>query len=678
MNNHNDYLKLVSELHRDGNISDVSYQLGINLAQYEDREQDKQLCALITACLVSAMEQGNVCINITDIPEIGLTGKVKIAELYGVNLPSFTPEQVLSIKCISEPNSRKNTPFILDEDLLYTKRSYNDETIVSRAFGGSGLVDVDVEKCNKTLSRLFNRPYEHLWKALQNNANSPLETCFDTMNVIDKKSIDVERTLSVLRNAKQSNDLQQLDDLIPDTAILDWQKVAVATALVNRFSIISGGPGTGKTTTVCKLLAALCMLSGDSVYPVIKIAAPTGKAAARLTESITQTVGGLGLDEQTLSAIPTESSTIHRLLGATYGKSDYRFNKNNKLNVDILVVDEASMVDLSMMAKIVQALPDHARLILLGDKDQLSSVDAGSVLGDICSFNESGQGKELITIVNNLTNFLVPSLGSAGGVADKICILKKSYRFHSKSGIGVLANAVNKGYFNKASSALEDGMHDDIHFTNLDDQTYPNLITQICQSYEDFINHANNSDPELALASFSKARLLCAVRDTDFGVKKNNLVIEKTLVRDKKIDDPKQGIWYVGRPIMIIRNDYGLGLHNGDVGITMHDSDGTLKVFFEMQDGSIKGFLTSRIPDHELAYCMTIHKSQGSEFDHTYILVPPTRSKVLTRELIYTAITRAKKQLTLYATQESFTHSIKSTTTRHSGLKKQLEKLTHE
>lgn len=677
MNNHNDYLKLVSELHRDGNISDVSYQLGINLAQYEDRAQDKQLCALITACLVSAMEQGDVCINITEISDIGLTARSKISDLYEIELPSLPPEQVLILNCVSEPSSTKNTPFILDEELLYIKRSYNDESVVSRAFGVSGLVDVDIDKCNKALSSLFGRPYDHLWNALQRKVNDPLETCFDTLNIVDKQHIDTKQTLRVLREAKSPCDLLPLNDLIPDNSILDWQKIAVATALVNRFSIISGGPGTGKTTTVCKLLAALCMLSRGSTNPVIKIAAPTGKAAARLTESITQTVGSLELDEKTLSAIPTESSTIHRLLGATYGKSDYRFNKNNKLNVDILVIDEASMVDLSMMAKIVHALPDHARLILLGDKDQLSSVDAGSVLGDICSFNESGQSKELIKTVNALTNFSVPSLGVAGGVADKICILQKSYRFHSKSGIGVLANAINKGFYNKAKSALEGG-YNDIHFTNLDDQTYPNLITQVCNSYKDFIKHANNSDAELSLRSFSKARLLCAVRDTDFGVKKTNLVIEKTLARDKKITDQNQGIWYVGRPVMITRNDYGLGLHNGDVGITMYDSNGTLKVFFEMQDGSIKGFLTSRIPDHELAYCMTIHKSQGSEFDHTYILVPPTRSKVLTRELIYTAITRAKKQLTLYATQESLTHAIKSTTVRHSGLKKQLEKLSHD
>ncbi len=665
----------LKELYLDKRISNISYQLSKQLSEFETGDLNKELSALVTSVVATALEQGNVCVDLKKLHS--LNGK-KLTDLIPdcVEDDSLSREKVVSLSCVCESSDVIDKPLVIFGDLLYLNRSYSDEVAVSLLFGDNKLVDVDLKAAQATLSDLFNRPYSYLLDAIL-DGKKDLDTCYDILNVHCRDGLNDSKISSILDNAKSLGDLKALDELIPSKSIIDWQKVAVSTALVNRVAIISGGPGTGKTTTVCKLLAALIQLSlsgNDSkIAPIIKIAAPTGKAAARLTESISNTLASIDLDESVKKAIPTESSTLHRLLGATYGKSDYRFNKNNKLNLDILVVDEASMVDLKMMSRVSAALPTHARLILLGDKDQLSSVDAGSVLGDICDFYDQGQSDLLISQINEMTGFSLPQTGEPQSVADKICILQKSYRFHANSGIGVLAKNVNLGYFNKAISTF-DLEFDDIQFHELNEANYSMLLSEITNAYHPYLEAVVRGDIQEALNCFNKSRLLCAVRKGDFGTEKNNQNIENLLTKQQKITPSHQAIWYSGRPIMITRNDYGLGLHNGDIGITMLDTDGSMKVYFEMQDGTVKGFLTSRIPDHELAYCMTTHKSQGSEFEHTYILMPPNQTQVSTRELIYTGITRAKKKLSLFLTKESFINSIKTKTLRNSGLKLHLKK----
>lgn len=479
----------------------------------------------------------------------------------------------------------------------------------------------------------------------------------------------------------------------------NWQKVAVAVALSRKLSVISGGPGTGKTTTVVKLLSALIEQGiQKKQVPNIKLVAPTGKAAARLTESIGSAVQTLSIDEETRVLIPTTASTIHRLLGAVPNRAEFRHNSSNPLHLDLLVVDEASMVDLPLMAKLLDALPQHARLILLGDKDQLASVEAGAVLGDICSFSNHGYGKKQTESLSQLTGFSALSLAEftdsndanreAVRLSDSLCMLRKSYRFDEGSGIGQLAKAINNSDVPSVKAALQSN-YNDVKYFPLTTDSYQEMIDLLVRQYRRYLDCINESSGSRtlqmdtyalkALSLFSTCRLLCAVREGQFGLSGLNQHIEKALHQAKLIQLSDE-LWYVGRPVMITRNDHALGIFNGDIGVTMlvSEADETgyerryLKVFFELPDGSVKSVLPSRIPEHETAYAMTIHKSQGSEFPTTVIVLPTQFSPLLTKELIYTGITRAKSNLVIYADSQVLLKATKKKTDRLSGLQQKL------
>lgn len=468
-------------------------------------------------------------------------------------------------------------------------------------------------------------------------------------------------------------------------------------ALSRRFAVISGGPGTGKTTTVTKLLSAMVEQSlSQGKTPTIKLVAPTGKAAARLTESIGKAIEQLPLAPEVKANIPTESSTLHRLLGAIPNRAEFRHNRRNPLHLDILVVDEASMVDLSMMYKLVDALPEHARLILLGDKDQLASVEAGAVLGDICSFNSTGYSTAQGNLIAEMTGFdaiAKPRQAKAGSanppaIADSLCMLQKSYRFDARSGIGQLAKAINNGSANQVDQVFAKGFGD-IENHPLSSDSYNLMLRTLVHEYGAYLNRMNVPLEELetqearaksVLDLFSQCRLLCSIREGDFGVKGLNHRIERALAARRLVNPHNDELWYHGRPVMVTRNDHGLGLYNGDIGICMLEADASsssstddnsaprLKVYFELPDGSVKAVLPSRVPDHETAYAMTIHKSQGSEFDLTLMILPPDFSPILTRELIYTGITRAKKRLMMFSDTNVLKRGIKVKTERVSGL----------
>ncbi|MCX8664845.1 MULTISPECIES: exodeoxyribonuclease V subunit alpha [unclassified Gilliamella] len=449
---------------------------------------------------------------------------------------------------------------------------------------------------------------------------------------------------------------------------IDWQKVAVAVALTRKVAIISGGPGTGKTTTVAKILAAI-----KQTDPKARLvtSAPTGKAASRLTESLSQAIEQLSLSSLNIN---TESLTLHRLLGAKEDNRSFTYDKNNPLNLDVLVIDEASMVDLNMMARVIDALPPSARLILLGDKDQLSSVEAGAVFGDLCAFITNGYSIIRAKELSLLTGFNIPSSEQTVNITDSICLLQKSYRFDESSGIGLLANAVKDGESSVVRELLNDSLLSDIKYQELSSQqAYQALLQDSVNQYQHYLNMINeNSVDDIAtiLHKFSQYRLLCAIREGKFGVRGLNKQIESLLSQKKFIHLKNNETWYVGRPIMILRNSISLGLYNGDIGITLraeHDRS-KLRVYFPFSDGSIKGFSPFRLPEHETAYAMTIHKSQGSEFDHVNIILPMDHSPLLNRSLLYTAITRAKKTVSIYATEDIIQQAIKSQTQRHSGL----------
>ncbi|MBJ3813824.1 exodeoxyribonuclease V subunit alpha [Shimwellia pseudoproteus] len=460
-----------------------------------------------------------------------------------------------------------------------------------------------------------------------------------------------------------------LDTLFPRQATTDWQKVAAAVALTRRIAVISGGPGTGKTTTVAKLLAAMVQLTTDPLR--IRLAAPTGKAAARLTESLGGALRQLPLSEAQKASLPSEASTLHRLLGAQPGSQRFRYHESNPLHLDVLVVDEASMVDLPMMAKLIAALPDHARVIFLGDRDQLASVEAGAVLGDICAWGAAGYTAERAAELAAITGYPLAAGDGEQGAAlrDCLCLLRQSYRFGSDSGIGRLASAVNQSDSAGVRQVLAGDYPDIRHWPLQESADYQQIIQQAVEGYQHFLECLSaGAHPDAVLAAFGQFRLLCALRDGPFGVSGLNERLEQALFRRQLLRSPAAGgRWYHGRPIMISRNDSALGLFNGDIGITLAGESG-LRVWFRMPDGAIKSVLPGRLPDHETAWAMTVHKSQGSEFDHAALVLPDRPVPVVSRELVYTAITRAKGLLSLYSDPRLLIRAIQSSTERRSGL----------
>jgi exodeoxyribonuclease V alpha subunit len=447
----------------------------------------------------------------------------------------------------------------------------------------------------------------------------------------------------------------------------DWQKIACTVALRAKFSIITGGPGTGKTTTLTKLLAVLIkMASADSSLgrPLnIILAAPTGKAAARVSESINGAVEKLSVDEIIKQQMPRKASTLHRLLGSRPNSRQYKYNQHNRLVADVVIVDEASMIDLEMMAALLAALPDTASLILLGDKDQLASVEPGSVLGDLChgaggfAYNQS----TLAWIENYASERLTANPASQGQVYNQqTTVLQHSYRFNDKSGIGNLAKAVNAGDYPKVVAILNAPAEDypDLNPPHIAGKTGWLALQQLVlpeqagrlagygsyrQEIKNKASYSSVDDWALAvLNAFDTFRVLSPLRRGVWGVEGLNQRIEQWLGQQSKSQ-----AWYEGRPVMVTSNDYGLGLMNGDIGIALKDQNNKLRIAFPAGDKQIHWVSPLRLPNVETAYAMTVHKSQGSEFSHVVLVLPDQISQVLTRELIYTGITRAKLDFTL-------------------------------
>lgn len=453
----------------------------------------------------------------------------------------------------------------------------------------------------------------------------------------------------------------------------DWQKVAAFVALTKRFCVISGGPGTGKTTTVAKILALLIEQTPSKKLR-IALAAPTGKGAARLEESIRGSREGLDCEERVRRGLPQEVSTIHRLLGSVRGSPYFRYNTRHPLPLDVVVVDEASMVDLALMSKLFQALPPGGRLILLGDKDQLASVEAGAVLGDICDtgrihvFSPSFAGQ-----VRDMTGWEVP--GATGHdskgreIRDNVVELKKSYRFGRESGIYAVSRAVNEGMGGRAMDLFRDRRHQDISWRDLTkiQIRLDTLRDVVLGGFRDYFREEN---PLEVFRAFERFRFLCALREGPYGVHAMNRAVERVL-RQEGFIRPGRREHYAGRPVLVTRNDYGLGLFNGDMGVILPDPENEekLRAFFPGSDGGLRTFHPLMLPEHETVFAMTVHKSQGSEFDRVCLLLPDKDSPVLTRELLYTGITRARERVELWATENVFKTAVSRRIERASGLR---------
>ncbi|MDH4478757.1 MAG: exodeoxyribonuclease V subunit alpha [Rhodoferax sp.] len=507
---------------------------------------------------------------------------------------------------------------------------------------------------------------------------------------------------------------------------MDWQKMACAVALRAGLTVITGGPGTGKTYTAARLLALLYAMAPQAQGLRVALTAPTGKAAARLRQSIDsalqelagrlsgdlapqaakerQRAPGQTLDLAAFAQRIGSARTLHALLGARPDTRQFRFNASRPLDVDIVIVDEASMVHLEMMAALVQALPPGAKLILLGDKDQLASVEAGAVLGDLCHGVGAGQyNAATVRYAKALTGYDLTAdfwaadpagaQGAGSGaraLAQQTVMLRQSRRFGGQ--IGKLAIAVNAGDAAATLDLLTKDPSGTLH-ASPDHQVQAVVHLAVHgrpdapACYADYLrlvqagpSSAGHPDRQSAhatwvvavLRAFDRFRLVCAVHDGDWGTRNLNLAVQQALTDAGLLK--ARGEWFVGRPAMVTRNDAELGVFNGDVGITLPalDPAAALRVYF-LDGDTLRSVASSRLPQVETAFAMTVHKCQGSEFLHTALVLPHADARVLTRELVYTGITRARERFTLLQAQPgALLAAIARPSQRASGLAVQL------
>lgn len=464
----------------------------------------------------------------------------------------------------------------------------------------------------------------------------------------------------------------QLDRFFPPAqnaageATPDWQRSAVAVALRQRFTVISGGPGTGKTRTVARLLCLAQHFAADPLR--IALTAPTGKAAARLSQSIQRELPAIAeLLPEAASQVPTDALTLHRLLGYR-GDGSYRHGQHNPLSVDLLLVDEASMLDLAMMARLLKAVPPQARLVFLGDRDQLSSVEAGNVLGDICAEHFGSISAAMQAYLQQVCPVEVPQLQlSDHPLADGISLLRHSYRFSADSAVGGVASALNSGDWPGVQRWLQ---ADDpaMQYLQPGPAGQQQLNSKVVQHFRALLKCNSASE---ALNHLSGFQLLCALRRGPAGVDELNAQLAQGLRRAGLIIG--SGDHYPGRPIMVQQNDYAQGLYNGDVGLLWPDDTGDLRAWFEDGEGGVRSVMPARLPSHESCYAMTVHKTQGSEFLDICIVLPEQPAPILTRQLLYTGVTRARESLSLYGPEAVIKSMVQTPIKRRSGLRDALD-----
>jgi len=437
-----------------------------------------------------------------------------------------------------------------------------------------------------------------------------------------------------------------LDTLFPDDATSADQRNAATLAVHNRFTVISGGPGTGKTATVVRILTLLSQLKLAAPERML-LCAPTGKAAARLREALADSLAAVTPGD----ALPTDAVTAHRLLGWRPGKKP-RYHAMRPLNCDLLVLDEASMVDLALMVSILEALPAHARLILLGDRDQLSSVEAGAVLGDICRAADSGP------------------------LADTLAPLTHNWRFGAHSPIAALASAVREARVTDALTLLNDPASAPVSLQVAQEDAALDalLAEQVTPVYAEVARLVREgADAKAVFEKLGSLMVLCAHRTGRRGVTDLNQRVSAQLGTGGALSPGLPA--YPGQPLMVTRNDTALGLFNGDIGVVMPDADspGRLQAVFLDAGGDERVVSLGRLPEHETAYAMTVHKAQGSQARQVVLVLPTQLSPVLSRELIYTGITRAEQSLEIWAAHEVLAGAIGRSAQRATGLADRLQ-----
>ncbi|KVD72894.1 exodeoxyribonuclease V subunit alpha [Burkholderia ubonensis] len=557
----------------------------------------------------------------------------------------------------------------------------------------------------------------------------------------------------------------------PATGETDWQRVAAIVALTGRVTIVSGGPGTGKTTTVVGVLA--CLLDA---HPGLRIAlaAPTGKAAQRMQEALHARAGDF--PPELAARLPNTSYTLHRLLGGG-GAAGFRHHRDNPLPYDLIVVDEASMIDVALAAHLLDALAPGARLVLLGDKDQLAAVEAGAVFAELSarpSFSAAAcariaqalgideaafvaalptpadaepdaavaaaaigrtpaapppAGPRQASLFDDEPPAAVATADEAAGdaddapawieadelawldaaalppldagaaqrvaamisvapedveaaeaatpapLADCVVWLERNYRFGLDSPIGRLSLAIRRGDVQEALDALptSDAAAASFH-EDAGDALAATTVERLARRFSAYLDALRDAlaaavpDPLPLFDALNRFRILCATRGGARGAEHVNALVAAHVRRAAHVPLAVGAHWFTGRPIMVTRNDYALGLFNGDIGIALPDAQGVLRVWFKRADGTARAVSPAALPPHETAFALTVHKSQGSEFDEAALVLPATFGRVLTRELVYTAVTRARTRVQVIGGRRVLAQAIATRTQRDSGL----------
>ena len=458
-------------------------------------------------------------------------------------------------------------------------------------------------------------------------------------------------------------------DPSPAAANGNWQAMAACVAAVKGLCILSGGPGTGKTYTAVRIMAVLQSLSDRPLHMVM--AAPTGKAAGRLVASLSAARKDAGGDADLFRTVPEEAFTLHRLLGIRPGAVRPRHHPGNPLSADVVVIDEASMIDISLMCRLLEAVPATATLVLIGDRDQLSSVEAGAVFGDICRVDEGRRLSPALQSALAPVMTIPPGVTEgAGGLSDCLVFLQRVHRFAVGGAMERLFEAVNSGNAAGLTSVLRSGQPEL--------SWLPEMVPAECRAWllpklgRQRRDLASRVDPHQALAQLGRWQVLCAINNGPWGVGAVNEIGEAAIDGDQaphgRLDRPR---WYAGMPVLVLQNDYELGLYNGDVGIVLPEEGRAangLAAVFAAKEGRVTAVDPLRLPAHEPAHALTVHKSQGSEFDHVVLMLPDRDVPVLSRELLYTGMTRAKKSLTVIAPVAVLETAIGREIRRPSGL----------
>ncbi|QSX31560.1 exodeoxyribonuclease V subunit alpha [Shewanella cyperi] len=587
---------------------------------------DSPLGLLCCALVSRNLSAQNSCLLLSDLDLQNPLGERQPSVSINTDLPGLL-QAIAALPMVAAPGDKITKPLVLDGDRLYLKRYHSYEVSVA-----------------------------------------------DTLLNLSREQQPLSEQTAQLLGALFPG---ATDDRADNNTAPDWQKIAVATACRQKLTVITGGPGTGKTTTVTKLLLLLLAVEPELR---IRMVAPTGKAAARLSESIKASKQRLGssldpavISPEQVAALPEDAATLHRLLGVIPGSHKFRHHGDNPLELDLLLIDEASMVDLPMMHRLLDALPPKARLILLGDQDQLASVEAGAVLADICQGISQGSrvSREQAAILAQLTGYPFSPTENAG-LGDNLCRLWHSHRFSGDAGIGRLAKAVNEGDNQAVTQVWQQGYRELSWLGHDAGKGLEQLLQLAVSRYGDYLEAmVRGESADAIIAQYNRFRVLCAMRAGDFGVEGINRLLTARLARERLIVPNQE--FYAGRPIIIGSNDYGLGLFNGDIGIILPQGpDKRLLACFVQSDGSLLKVLPARLPSHESCFAMTVHKSQGSEFEQVALVLPPDPSpgqqQLISRELVYTAITRAKDAFCCLGTEALFAAAVARPTRRASGL----------